>query len=101
MIMRRLLSRGYTWLGLIINSPLVYLPAEEKLDREGLLATFPGFHKKSLWISIIAVIILVAAGTILTVNNENDPGPGQIFSNPWSTLIVIKHMLVVGMLVFQ
>ena len=28
-----------TWLGLIINSSLVYLPAEEKLDREGLLTT--------------------------------------------------------------
>ena len=43
-----------TWLGLIINSSLVYLPAEEKLDREGLLATFPGFYKKSVWISVIA-----------------------------------------------
>ena len=90
-----------SWLGLIINSALVYLPVEQKLDREGLLATFPGFQKRTLWISLSAVIVLIAAGTILTVTNENDAGPSHMFSNPWSTLIFIKHILVAGMLIFQ
>ena len=89
------------WRGLIISSALVYLPSEQKLDREGLVATFPGFQKRSLWISVSAVIVLIVAGTILTVNNENDAGPAHMFSNPWSTLIVVKHILVAGMVVLQ
>ena len=90
-----------TWLGLIINSALVFLPVMRKLDLAGMRAMFPAFHKKIVVLSIIAVIILAIAGIILTVTNGTDAGPAHLFANPWSTLIVSKHILVGAMVVLQ
>jgi hypothetical protein len=90
-----------SWLGLIINSALVFLPAMGRLDLAGLRAILPSFHKKTVVLSIIDVIILVAAGIILTVTNGSDAGPTHLFANPWSTLIVSKHVLVGAMVVLQ
>ncbi len=89
------------WLGLIISSALVFLPVVEKLDIAAKRVLLPPFHKKTVALSIIAVIILAATGIILTVTNESDAGPTHLFANPWSTLIVLKHILVGTMVVLQ
>ena len=90
-----------TWLGLIINSALVFLPVVGKLDIAAKRVLLPSFHKKTGALSIIAVIILAATGIILTVTNESDAGPTHLFANPWSTLIVLKHILVGAIIVLQ
>jgi uncharacterized membrane protein len=90
-----------SWLGLIISSALVFLPAMGKLDLAGMRAVFPAFHKRMRVLSITAVIILLAAGIILTVTNSSDTGSMHLFANPWMRLIVSKHVLVGAMLLLQ
>lgn len=89
------------WLGLIISSALVFLPVVGKLDIAAKQVLLPSFHKKTVVISIIAVTILATTGIILTVTNESDAGPTHLFANPWTTLIVLKHILVGAMIVLQ
>ena len=89
------------WLGLIISSALVFLPIVGKLDIAAKRILLPSFHKKTVALSIIAVIILAATGIILTVTNESDASTTHLFANPWSTLIVLKHILVGAMVVLQ
>jgi uncharacterized membrane protein len=90
-----------SWLGLIISSALVFLPSMGRLDLAGMRAILHSFHKKTIVLSTIAVIILVAAGIILTVTNGSDAGTTHLFANPWMRLIVSKHVLVGAMVLLQ
>jgi len=45
-----------------------------------------------------SLLIFLVTGTHLMLINENYLGLGNFFANPWSVLIVIKHVLVVPFL---
>jgi uncharacterized membrane protein len=46
-----------------------------------------------------SLLIFVVTGTHLMIINKNYAGLGNFFANPWSVLIVIKHVLVLAFLV--
>lgn len=45
-----------------------------------------------------SLLIFLVTGTHLMLVNQNYQGLGDFFSNPWSVLIVIKHVLVLAFL---
>jgi len=45
-----------------------------------------------------ALLIFLVTGTHLMLINQNYLGLGNFFSNPWSVLIVVKHVLVLPFL---
>jgi uncharacterized membrane protein len=45
-----------------------------------------------------SLIIFLVTGSYLMLINEHYQGLGHFFSNPWSSLIVIKHALVLAFL---
>jgi uncharacterized membrane protein len=45
-----------------------------------------------------SLLIFIVTGTYLMLINENYLGLGNFFGNPWSSLIVIKHVLVLAFL---
>jgi uncharacterized membrane protein len=45
-----------------------------------------------------SLLVFLVTGTYLMLINENYLGLGHFFANPWSSLIVIKHMLVIAFL---
>lgn len=45
-----------------------------------------------------SLLIFLVTGTHLMLINQSYEGLGNIFANPWSILIIIKHVLVVGFL---
>jgi uncharacterized membrane protein len=45
-----------------------------------------------------SLLIFIVSGTHLMLINENYGGLGNFFGNPWSILIVLKHVLVVAFL---
>ena len=45
-----------------------------------------------------SLLIFLVTGTHLMLINENYLGLGNFFANPWSVLIVIKHVLVLAFL---
>jgi putative copper export protein len=87
------------FIGYYLFTSLIYLPVFERQMQanalRGLLeqvsARLQPFFGGSL-------LIFLVTGTHLMLINKNYLGLGNFFGNPWSTLIVIKHVLVIGFL---
>ncbi len=45
-----------------------------------------------------SLLIFLVSGTYLMLTNQNYQGLGNFFANPWSTLIVIKHGVILAFL---
>jgi uncharacterized membrane protein len=84
------------WIGYYVFTGLIYLPVFERQMTanalrdllEKLSARLRPFFGGSL-------LIFLITGTHLMLINKNYLGLGNFFGNPWSVLIVIKHVLVV------
>ncbi len=87
------------WIGYYVFTSLIYLPVFERQMQanalrdllEGVSARLRPFFGGSL-------LIFLVTGTHLMLINENYLGLGNFFGNPWSVLIVIKHVLVLAFL---
>lgn len=88
------------WIGYYVFTSLIFLPVFERQMKasdlrdllEQLSARLRPFFGGSL-------LIFLVTGTHLMLINQNYLGLGNFFGNPWSTLIVIKHVLVLAFLV--
>ena len=86
-------------IGYFLFTTLIYLPVFERRMKapdlrdllEQVSARLRPFFGGSL-------LIFLVTGTHLTLINENYLGLGDFFGNPWSVLIVIKHVLVLAFL---
>jgi uncharacterized membrane protein len=87
------------WIGYYVFTTLIYLPVFERQMQvdalrdllEGVSARLRPFFGGSL-------LIFLVTGTHLMLINESYLGLGNFFGNPWSVLIVIKHVLVLAFL---
>ena len=85
--------------GYFLFTSLIYLPVLERQMQanalrdllEQISARLRPFFGGSL-------LIFIVTGTHLMLINENYLGLGNFFGNPWSVLIVIKHVLVLAFL---
>lgn len=85
--------------GYFVFSSLIYLPVFERqmqvnalrLLLEQISVRLRPFFGGSL-------LIFIVTGTHLMLINENYLGLGKFFSNSWSVLMVIKHVLVLAFL---
>lgn len=88
------------FIGYYLFTCLIYLPVFERQMRadalrellEQISARLRPFFGGSL-------LIFLITGTHLMLINKNYLGLGNFFGNPWSALIVIKHVLVLPFLV--
>jgi len=86
-------------IGYYLFTSLIYLPVFERQMQANALrdlleqvsARLRPFFGGSL-------LIFLVTGTHLMLINENYLGLGNFFGNPWSVLIVIKHVLVLAFL---
>jgi uncharacterized membrane protein len=86
-------------IGYFLFTSLIYLPVFERQMKadalrdllEHVSARLRPFFGGSL-------LIFIVTGTYLMLINENYLGLGNFFSNPWSSLIVVKHFLVLPFL---
>jgi uncharacterized membrane protein len=86
-------------IGYYVFTGLIYLPVFERQMQANALrdlleqasARLRPFFGGSL-------LIFLVTGTHLMLINENYLGLGNFFANPWSVLIVIKHVLVLAFL---
>jgi len=86
-------------IGYFIFTSLIFLPVFERQIQvnalrpllEHISARLKPFFGGSL-------LIFIVTGTHLMLVNENYLGLGKFFSNSWSVLMVIKHVLVVAFL---
>ncbi len=86
-------------IGYFIFTSLIYLPVLQRQMRADALrcvlelvsARLRPYFGGSL-------LIFLITGTHLMLINKNYPGLGDFFANPWTVLIVIKHVLVLAFL---
>jgi uncharacterized membrane protein len=88
------------FIGYYLFTGLIYLPVLEHRmqadDLRGLLEQVSARLRPYFGGSLL---IFLVTGTHLMLINKNYQGLGNFFANPWSALIVIKHVLVLAFMV--
>ena len=90
-----------TWLGLIVSSAFVFFPSLGRLAADARANALATYRKNAIIVSTVAVLVLATAGTILTAAEPHPEATGGLFPDQWTTLIVIKHLLIGAILLFQ
>jgi uncharacterized membrane protein len=76
------------------------LPAlERSLDRPAQAAALVAIERRALPLVAVSLVLFVATGTYLLVINPQYAGLGDFFASTWTTLMLVKHVLVVGLVV--
>jgi uncharacterized membrane protein len=77
---------------------LIYLPALTKKGLEGTSGLFLSeISKRSRGWMYASLLIFIITGLYLMLVNPKYLGVGN-FSNPWSILMLVKHLIIVGMI---
>lgn len=106
--MSNLLVALSTWLhvlativmiGYYVFTCLIYLPVlERKMQANALRDLLEQVSARLQPYFGGSLLVFLVTGTYLMLINKNYHGLGHFFSNPWSALIVIKHVLVLAFL---
>ncbi len=86
-------------IGYYVFTSLIYLPVlERKMQANALRELLEQVSARLQPFFGGSLLIFLVTGTHLMLINKNYLGLGHFFGNPWSTLIVIKHVLVLAFL---
>ena len=86
-------------IGYFLFTSLIYLPVfERQMQANALRDLLEQVSARLRPLFGGSLLIFLVTGTHLMLINENYLGLGNFFGNPWSVLIVIKHVLVVTFL---
>jgi uncharacterized membrane protein len=86
-------------IGYYVFTGLIFLPIfERQLQANALRDLLEQVSARLRPLFGGSLLIFLVTGTHLMLINENYLGLGNFFGNPWSILIVIKHVLVVAFL---
>ncbi len=87
------------FIGHYLFTGLIYLPGLERcLPANALREVLEQVSSRMRPFFGGSLLIFMVTGTHLMLVNPNYLGLGNFFANPWSILIVIKHVLVLGFL---
>jgi putative copper export protein len=85
--------------GYYLFTGLIYLPVlERRMQADALRETLEQVSARLQPLFGGALVAFLVTGTYLMLINKSYLGLGHFFSNPWSSLIVIKHGLVLAFL---
>jgi uncharacterized membrane protein len=88
------------FVGYYLFTGLIYLPAlERQMQTHALRELLESISARLRPYFGGSLLIFLVTGTYLMFINESYLGLGHFFDNPWSILIVIKHVLVLAFLV--
>lgn len=88
------------FVGYYFFTGLIYLPVlERQMQTNGLRELLECISARLRPFFGGSLLIFLVTGTYLMVINKDYLGPGKFFSNPWSILMVIKHVLVLAFVV--
>ena len=76
----------------------IVLPAlRRSLDGPGLVVAVPAVERRALPFVLAAAVAFIVTGAYLLVVDDRYTGIGD-FSSSWSTLMLVKHLVIVVML---
>ena len=78
----------------------IILPALERtLEQPQRAATLAAIERRALPLVILSLVLLTVTGAYLLVSDARYAGLGNLFASSWTTLLLVKHVLVVGLIV--
>jgi uncharacterized membrane protein len=83
------------FVGYYLLLSLLYLPVLAKAEMGGGVALSEISRRSRPWL-YASLLIFALTGVYLTLVDANYPGLGN-FSNPWSVLMLVKHLLILAM----
>lgn len=76
------------------------LPAlERSFDRPAEAAALVAIERRALPLVALSVVLFTVTGSYLLVVNVHYSGLGDFFSSTWTTLMLAKHVVVIGFVV--
>jgi uncharacterized membrane protein len=88
------------FIGYYLFTSLIYLPVlERNMQADALRDLLEQVSARLQPFFGGSLLIFLVTGTHLMLINQNYLGLGNFFANPWTVLIVIKHVLVLAFLV--
>ncbi len=90
-----------TWVGLWFNTLFAFNSFRQYIAEATKSNFIETYRKRYLTITWAAIAVFIVTGVILMETNENYPGLAHFFSNDWSTLVTIKHVIVILMLIIS
>jgi uncharacterized membrane protein len=84
------------FIGYFLLLSLLFLPVLAKMESSGAAALTEISKRSRLWL-YVALGVFAVTGIYLTLADPNYLGLGN-FHNPWSVLMLLKHILILGMI---
>ncbi len=76
------------------------LPAlARSLDRPAQAAVLVAIERRALPLVVLTLVLFTATGIYLLVVDPEYAGLGNVFASTWTTLMLVKHVLVVALVV--
>jgi uncharacterized membrane protein len=72
---------------------------ERSLERPAQAAALVAIERRALPLVVLSLALFTATGTYLLVVDPKYAGLGDFFASTWTTLLLVKHVLVVGLVV--
>ena len=77
----------------------IVLPAlERSLDRPTETRTLAALERQALPLVLLSVVLFIVTGSYLLITSSHYAGLGDFFANTWTTLMLLKHLVVVGLI---
>jgi uncharacterized membrane protein len=88
-----------TWVGLWFTTVFAFNIFRQHISEAARAEFIEAFRKRYLAITWAAIAVFIVTGVVLMETDENYPGLAQFFASDWSTLVTIKHLIVIIMLI--
>jgi uncharacterized membrane protein len=72
---------------------------ERSLERPAQAATLAAIERRALPLVVLSMVLFVVTGSYLLVVDTHYAGLGDFFASTWTTLMLVKHVLVIGLVV--
>ena len=72
---------------------------ERSLDRPTEATALAAIERRALPLIALSMALFVATGSYLLVVDPKYAGLGNVFASTWTTLMLVKHILVVGLVI--
>ena len=78
----------------------VVLPGlRRSLERPTQIAALASIERRAVPFIVLAVTLFTVTGAYLLVIDPEYAGLGNVFASTWTTLMLVKHLLVIGLVV--
>lgn len=78
----------------------IVLPTlRRSLDGQTMARTVLAIERRALPVVVLGLVLFTVTGVVLLAGDERYEGPGNLFASTWTTLLTVKHLVIIAMVV--